>query len=82
MTSPELLWWPWFISSVFLTRITCHKITHQMITMEPAQRGQFRSVYLLQQFQPLLPASEESAGPPPRGVGKMRAGPMGELGGG
>lgn len=37
---------------------------------------------LFQTCQLLPPAPEARTGPPPRGWGKMRAGPMGELGGG
>ena len=34
-------WW-WLISSIFLTRISCHKQLVQMVTMVPGQGGRFQ----------------------------------------
>ena len=36
-------WW-WLITSVFLTRTSCHKQLMQMVTVVPGQGGQFQSV--------------------------------------
>ena len=36
-------WW-WLISSVFLTRTSCRKTAHEMVTKGPGQDGRFQSV--------------------------------------
>ena len=41
LTFLELYGWWWLISSMFLTRTSCHKTTHEMVSMMPCQVGGF-----------------------------------------
>ena len=43
-------WW-WLVSSVFLTRTSCHKQFMQMVTMVPGQGGRFQSVCFPSQME-------------------------------